>query len=132
MNSSSPVIFREMIDHALWRSGVDEGSRTETILYNAQIAFGSLWWDLTELGFAGWSLARRIRQRKKNGTADRKQAFLSGAEILLLAAAVLFPAGRMAILANHSMHHAAFVYRVFMIPVLAVNLLIAKKCDTSR
>ena len=121
-----------MAEHALWRSGVDEGSRPETILYNARIAFGSLWWDAAELGFAGWSLARRIRNRRKNGKADRKQAFLSGTELLLLAAAVLFPAGRLAILANHSMHHAGFVYRVFMIPVLAVNLLIAKKCGESR
>ena len=121
-----------MIGHALWRSGVDEGSRTETILYNAQIAFGSLWWDLAELGFAGWSLVRWIRNRKRNGKADRKQAFLSGTELLLLLAAVLFPVGRLAILANHSMHHAAFVYRVFVIPVLAVNLLIAKKRSESR
>lgn len=125
-------IFRKMTEHALWRSGVDEGSRTETILYNARIAFGSLWWDIAELGFAGWSAARWIRNRRKNGKADRKQTFLSGTELLLLAAAVLFPVGRLAILANHSMHHAAFVYRVFMIPVLAVNLLIAKKCGESR
>ena len=125
-------IFSEMLEHVLWRSGVDEGSRMETILYNARIAFGSLWWDLTEMCFAGWSLVRLCRRRKKNGKAGRRQAILSGTELLLLLAAVLFPLGRLAILANHSMHHAGFVYRVFMIPVLAVNLLIAKKCNESR
>ena len=116
-------IFGAMVSHALWRSGVDEGSRLDTILANAGIAFGSLWWDLAEAAFVVYTLIRRRKNRAK--------AAVSAAEILLLLAALLIPAGRLAILANHSMHHAGFVYRVLAIPVLAFNLLITKRSQAA-
>ena len=112
-------IFREMIEHALWRSGINEGSRMETICFNAQKAFGNLWWDLVEAGFIVCTLI----QWKKN----HMKLKVSAGEIVLLLMMIVIPVGRFAILANHSMIHADFVYRLFMMPVLAFNLLLAKR-----
>ena len=112
-------IFGDMIHHALWRSGEEEGSRLQTILTNARIGFGNFWWILTEAAFIG----RTLVLWKKN----RVKVSCSLTEILLLAAMILFPVCRLAILANHSMLHSYFVYRVLMIPVLAFNLLLAGK-----
>ena len=112
-------IFSEMIRHALWRTNDEEGSRMATIARNAQIAFGSIWWNVIEIGFIGYTVFRRIRKRMK--------IRLSAAEILLLLVSVLFAVGRLAVFSNHSMIHAPFTYRVFMMPVLAFNLLLTKR-----
>ena len=107
-------IFSEMIRHALWRTNEENGSRLETIAYNAQIAFGSIWWNLLETGFIGWTVIRWIR--------NRARIRLSASEGLLLLASVLFAVGRLALFSNHSMIHAPFTYRVFLMPVLSFNL----------
>ena len=112
-------IFREMMDHVLMRTDVDQGSRAATVWFNTKIAFGSLWWDLAEAAFIAWTV---IRWRK-----DRVKITISGTEILVLAAMLLFPVGRLAILSNHSYMHAWFTYRVLMMPVMALNLLMAGK-----
>jgi len=112
-------VFEKMIHHALWRSGVDEGSRFETITRNVGTAFGNIWWDLLEIGFVAWIL---IQWKKAGGIIT-----VFAAEVLLLVITVLMPVIRVAILANHSIHHADFVYRVFMIPVLAFNFLLVKR-----
>lgn len=112
-------IFSEMIRHALWRANEEEGSRMATVARNAQIAFGSVWWDVIEIGFIGYMVFRRIRSR------TRIRMTASG--LLLLSVAILFAVGRLAILSNHSMIHAPFTYRVFMMPVLAFNLLLTKR-----
>lgn len=112
-------IFGDMISHALWRSGEEEGSRVQTVLTNARIGFGNFWWILTEAAFIGWTLVRWKKERVK--------VSYSAAEILLLLVMILFPVCRFAVLANHSMLHSYFVYRILMIPVLAFNLLLAGK-----
>lgn len=112
-------VFGKMFEHALWRSGVDQGSRMETILFNVRTAFGNIWWDLLEIGFILGTVILRIRRRER--------FVLSAAETVLLAIAALLPVIRIAALANHSMIHGDFVYRVFMIPVLAFNIFLAKE-----
>ena len=117
-------IFEAMFNHALWRSGLEEGSRLEAVASNLGKNFGSIWLDLLEVGFIGWTI---FRWRK-----NRTKLSVSAAEILLLVLMLLLPAGRVAILANHSIRHSYFVYRVFMIPVLALNFLLAKKFLAQR
>ena len=107
-------IFGEMIHHALWRTNEEKGSRLETVAYNARIAFGDIWWNLIEAGFLGWTAFRRIKARSKIS--------LTVPALLLLAFSVLFAVGRLALFSNHSMVHAPFTYRVFLMPVLALNL----------
>ena len=111
-------IFSEMINHALWRTNEEKGSRLETIAYNAQIAFGNIWWNLLEVGFIGWTVIQWSRTRAK--------IKLTAPELLLLLASVLFAVGRLALFSNHSMVHAPFTYRVFLMPVLAFNLWITR------
>ena len=112
-------IFKAVTERMAERTGLYEVTRFGTVLKNVRIAFGSLWWDLAELGFIGFAVVRRIRKKEK--------VSFSAAEILLLLAAVLIPLGRFMLFANHSDQHAGFVYRLLMMPVLAVNWMLAKK-----
>ena len=114
-----PSIFKAVTDRMAERTGLFEVTRAGTVMKNVRIAFGSLWWDLAEAGFILFSVARWIRKREK--------VSFSPAEILLLLASLLIPLGRFVIFANHSDQHAGFVYRLLMMPVLAVNLTLAKK-----
>ena len=52
---------------------------------------------------------------------------LAVSAVVLSLAPLLIPPGRFVIFANHSDQHAGFVYRLLMMPVLAVNLTLAKK-----
>lgn len=108
-------MFSEMFRHMMMRSAEDESSRLGAVWFNTKIAFGSIWFLIPEALFLAWTLWRR----KKAGL---KLFSFTPAEILLLAAMILLPVARMAILANHSYVHAWFVYRVLMLPVLACNL----------
>ena len=109
-----PTMFEAMIRHFLGRSDVDQSSRLGAVWFNTKIAFGSLWFWIPEVLFLAWTLWRR----KKVGL---KLFSFTPSEILLLAAMLLLPVGRLAILANHSYVHAWFTYRVLMLPVLACN-----------
>ena len=110
-----PTMFEAMIRHFLGRSDVDRSSRLGAVWFNTKIAFGSIWFLIPEALF----LAGALWHRKKAGL---KLFSFTPSEILLLAAMLLLPVARMAILANHSYVHAWFVYRVLMLPVLASNL----------
>ena len=117
-------IFKTVTDRMAERTGLYEVTRFGTVIKNVGIAFGSLWWDLAELGFIGFTVVRWIRKKEKIS--------FSVAEILLLLAALLIPLGRFVLFANHSDQHAGFVYRLLMMPVLAVNWMLTKKSSDER
>ena len=117
-------IFKAVTERMAERTGLYEVTRFGTVMKNVRIAFGSLWWDLAELGFIGFTVVRWIRKKEKIS--------FSAAEILLLLAAVLIPLGRFVLFANHSDQHAGFVYRLLMMPVLALNWTLAKKSTDEK
>ena len=112
--STDGAMFSEMFRHMMMRSAEDESSRLGAVWFNTKIAFGSIWFLIPEVLFLAWTLFRR----KKAGL---KLFTFTPSGLLLLAAMILLPVGRLAILANHSYVHAWFTYRVLMLPVLAVN-----------
>ena len=154
---SGENIFGAMLNHALWRSGLDEGSRLDALLKNARVAFGSLWWDLSELAFAAVCALRALRRKSRPprcpatpaadpsaaparppvdlpasaparppvdlpASASARTPAARWTLALFLGLMLLIPAARLLLLANHSIVHADFVYRLFMMPVLAANL----------
>lgn len=109
-----PGVFREMLDQFFFRTGLSEGSRTDAVLHNIQIAFENNWWNLLELLFIAGTVIRRIRGKEK--------CAISLSEVLLLLVMILLPLGRYFILSNHVLVHGWTTYRLLMIPVLAFNL----------
>ncbi len=112
-------IFREVTGRITERSGLYEMTRFGAVLKLVRISFASPWWDLMEFGFVIYSAVRMIR--------NRRRITFSAPEILLLVITLMLPLARIMIFANHSDLHGGFVYRIFMIPILAVNLMITKK-----
>ena len=55
-------IFKAVTERMAERTGLYEVTRFGTVMKNVRIAFGSLWWDLAELGFIGFAVVRRIRK----------------------------------------------------------------------
>lgn len=109
-----PGVFREMLDQFFFRTGLSEGSRTDAVLHNIQIAFENNWWNLLELLFIAGTVIRRIRGKEK--------CAFSLSEVLLLLVMILLPLGRYFILSNHVLVHGWTTYRLLMIPVLAFDL----------
>ncbi len=124
-----PGIFTEMWDLIRFRTS-STGELSEPIARswalrdNVLTAVSNIWLDLAELGF----LAYQVISMKR---AKDYRAFTQG-ELILFLVMLLFPLGRYLVFSNHSYIHAFVMYRLFIIPILALNILLVYISNTAH
>ena len=115
-----PNVFSDMYTRFMFRTGTDRGARILAISKNLKTAFGNKWWNIIEILFILHCFIKIITNKCKIRLKDNVT------EIVLLLIMILMPICRCFILANHVTIHYWTTYRIFMIPVLAFNMLLIR------
>ena len=113
-----PAIFRQMLNNILMRTGLDYGPRSYAVRKNIQTALSNRKWLLSETVFVLYSVFMWWKNKGK--------LHMNSSSILLFLIMLLVPVLRYALFANHVIIHSFVMYRILMMPVLALNFLITE------
>lgn len=118
-----PDIFSAMFDTIAVRLSTNAGtgdiSRFKAIWTNIQIAKYDLRWNLIEAAFVLSLFVKHFAKRKV-------ALHISASDVAFMIIMALLPLVRCFIYANHVYIHAWATYRIFILPVMAFNILIVK------
>lgn len=112
-------VFESVLNLFLFRASVNQGSRFDAIEINHNTAFGNNIWNLTEFVYIVWNIIIILRKKGLNG-----RLVFSVSEAILIIVMFLFPIVRYFVLSNHVIIHNWVTYRLYMMPILTVNIII--------
>ncbi len=113
-------IFNQMINHIFSRTSTNQGARLIGVEKNIITGFGNVWWDIIEIIFILFNIVKIINKKINIKLEDNIS------ELILLVIMIMMPICRCLIFANHVIIHHWFTYRLFMIPVLAFNIILIR------
>ncbi len=114
-------IVHEVLKSMANGSSTEAGSRFYGLVLNLKTALGNFWWNITEVSFLAFCLLRIVRTR------NHHLFRFSGSEVVCFLFLTVLVLARYLLLSNHVIIHYWTTYRIFMIPILAVNVLLTKR-----